>query len=200
MLEIPVQLQPKYDSYDDIVPSPVWVEVAAVFSSAFSIAPYFEDSEELSRIVDWGPGQVTHVGGRLTIARCAGRLAGFALVHGLDGDDSWEGTLSSMAATNNRIKKMVSGPQNVVVVHELAVDSDFRGQGIAKSCLAMALGNRSESDAVLGVYEQAEDARLMYARWGFEDLGVTLIQGGAVRMRVLAAKLDQLHLSTEYSQ
>ena len=124
---------------------------------------------------------------------------GFALVHGLYGDDSWEGTLSLMAATNNRIKTIVSGRQNVVVVHELAVYPDFRGQGIAKSCLAMALGNRSESEVVLGVYEQAEDARLMYCRWGFEDLGATLIQDGAVRMRVLGAKLDRLHLSAENS-
>ena len=68
MPEIPVKLQPIYESYDDIVPSSVWLEVAAVFSSAFSVAPYFEDAEELSHIGDWAPGQVAHVGGRLTVA------------------------------------------------------------------------------------------------------------------------------------
>ncbi|MEV8181180.1 hypothetical protein [Specibacter sp. NPDC078692] len=50
-------------------------------------------------------------------------------------------------------------PSNTVVVHELAVDSDYRGQRNAKSCLASALENRTESSIVLGVYERAEDAR-----------------------------------------
>lgn len=200
MPEILAKVQPLYESYNDVVPLSVWEDIAVVFSAAFSVAPYFEDTEELALIVDWGPGQVAHVGGRLTIARCAGRLVGFALAHGLDGDGSWEGTLSSMAATSDRIKALVDGPGDVVVVHELAVDADYRGQGIAKSCLALVLDNRVESNVVLGVYEQAEDARVMYDRWGFQDLGGTDIQDGAVRMRVLAAETEQLRLFTENSR
>ncbi len=200
MPEISAAVQLTYESFDDVAPSPVWVEVAAVFSSSFSATPYFEDPDELSQIVVWGPGQVAHVGGRLTIARCAGRVVGFALVHGLEGGDSWEGALSSMASSDSRIEGMVVCPRNVIVVHELAVDSEYRGQGIAKSCLAMALDNRLETDVVLGVYDQAKDARLMYERWGFEDLGTTYIQDGAVMLRVLAARLGELRLSDEGSR
>lgn len=64
-----------------------------------------------------------------------------------------------MITTDVRIENMVLAPSNTVVVHELAVDSDYRGQGRAKSCLASALENRTESSIVLGVYERAEDAR-----------------------------------------
>lgn len=200
MLEIPVALQPMYEFFDDFAPSSVWVEVAGVFSSAFSVAPYFEDPAELSGIVDWGQAMLAGVGGRLVTARCEGRRVGFSLVHGLDGDSSWEGTLSSMATANGRIKDLVSRAQDVVIVHELAVDSAYRGRGIAKTCLELALGNRNESSFVLGVYEQAQDARRMYERWGFEDLGATLIQDGAVSLRVLAAELDQLRFATAKPQ
>ena len=64
-----------------------------------------------------------------------------------------------MITTYVRIANMVLAPSNTVVVHELAVDSDYRGQGRAKSCLASALENRTESSFFLGVYERAEDAR-----------------------------------------
>ncbi|MGN5733719.1 GNAT family N-acetyltransferase [Arthrobacter psychrochitiniphilus] len=195
MPETSATLQLTYESFDDVASPSVWVEVEAVFSSSFSASPYFEDPDELSQIVGWGPEQVAHVGGRLTIARCAGRVVGFALVHGLEGDDSWERTLASMTSSDSRIEGMVVCPRNVVVVHELAVDSDYRGQGIAKFCLAMALDNRLETDVVLGVYDQAKNARLMYNRWGFEDLGATYIQDGAVMLRVLAARLGELRLS-----
>lgn len=189
MLNPPVALLPVYETFDGVAPSSVWVEVAAIFSSAFSVAPYFEDSVSLAEIVNWGPDLLALGGGRLSIARCAERAVGFALVHGLQGDDSWEGTLSSMVTTDLRITNMVSDPGNTVVVHELAVHSDYRSQGIAKSALASALEHRTELNVVLGVYEQAEKARQMYARWGYQDLGAVLIHDGTVRMRVLIAEL-----------
>lgn len=189
MLNTPGALSPVYETFDGVAPSSVWVEVAAIFRSTFSVAPYFEDSDVLAEIVEWGPGLLAIKGGRLSIARFAEKAVGFALVHGLEGDDSWEGTLSSMVTTDPRIKNMVSDPSNTVVVHELAVHSDYRGQGIAKATLASALEHRAKSYVVLGVYEQAKKARQLYARWGYQDLGAVLIQDGAVRMRVLIAEL-----------
>ncbi|WP_104110442.1 GNAT family N-acetyltransferase [Arthrobacter sp. N199823] len=190
MQNAPVALSPVYETFDGVAPSSVWVEVAAIFSSAFSVAPYFEDEDTLAEIVEWGPDLLALGGGRLSIARCAEKAVGFALVHGLQGDDSWEGTLSSMVTTDARIKSMVSDPGNTVVVPELAVHADSRGLGIARSALASALEHCTASNVVLGVYEQAETARQMYARWGYQDLGAVLIQDGAVRMRVLSAELQ----------
>ncbi|MFQ4149565.1 hypothetical protein AAGW05_12850 [Arthrobacter sp. LAPM80] len=104
-----------------------------------------------------------------------------------------------MASSDSRIEGMVVCPRNVVVVHELAVDSDYRGKGIAKFCLAMTLDNRLEIDVVPGVYDQAKDPRPMHNRWGFEGLWATYIQDAAVMLRSLAARLGELRLSDEGS-
>lgn len=176
-----------YESFDQAVPSSVWDEVATVFSAAFSAPPYLEDPSELSRIVVWGPEQLAQTGGRLVTARNAERLVGFALAHGLEGDSSWLGILGSLNIPDSRALEMLTRPLDTVVVHELAVVADQRGKGIARSCLRMLLSDRIESRVVLGVYEQAADARSMYDRWGFEDIGV--VQMARVSLRVLTASL-----------
>lgn len=52
MLDTPLELQPVYETSDGVAPQSVWEEVAAVFSAAFSVAPYYEDSDSLAEIAD----------------------------------------------------------------------------------------------------------------------------------------------------
>ena len=56
---------------------------------------------------------------RVAVARCAGGVVGFALVHGLEADASWTGMLASMASTDSHIEDLVSRPGKVVVIHDL---------------------------------------------------------------------------------
>ena len=80
-------------------------------------------------------------------------------------------------------------PSRTVVVQELAVDENFRGRGIAKQCIRELLSNRTEHDAILGVFGQASQVREIYKHWGFSELGTSPIYGGTVTLHVLHHKL-----------
>lgn len=196
MAHSPTLPELSFESYDGVAPGSVWAGVAAVFQAAFGAAPYFEDPVELEEIVQWGPGRLAGVGGRLAVSRCEERIVGFALVHGLSGDQHWARTLPFLEPADPRVAGMLSSPHNTVVVDELAVDPEYRGRGVAKECLARCIGKRRETRVVLGVFEQAQEARAMYVRWGLENLGTVLVRDGTVTLHVLTAERTRLRLSS----
>ncbi|POH74814.1 GNAT family N-acetyltransferase [Arthrobacter glacialis] len=168
--------------------SPVlWTEVAALFSATFSADPYFEDPADLAAITDWGPAQLAQPGGRLVVAHLDGTVAAFALSHGLVEDAPWQEILALALAPDARYR--MAGPENVVVIHELAVAAKHRGRGIAKECVRRLLAQRTETHVVLGVYGQATSAHAMYRQWGFEELGTTTEAGSPITLRVLGHPL-----------
>lgn len=112
-------------------------------------------------------------------------MIGFALSQRLDQDISWQRRLDAMLPAQDA----AITPSRTVIVQELAVDASFRGRGIAEQCVHKLLANRTEHDAVLGVYDQAPHVREMYARWGFSGLGASPIYGGTVTLHALHRRL-----------
>ena len=105
-------------------------------------------------------------------------------------DDLWAEVaslfVSSFAAPPyNESPAAALSPSSTVIVQELAVDENFRGRGIAKQCIRELLSSRTEQDAVLGVFGQAAQAREMYRRWGFSELGTSPLYGGTVTLHAL---------------
>lgn len=184
-----------FQQFDGEAPGPVWREVAGVFQTVFAAAPYFEDPVELADIVQWGPGRLASGGGRLVVARCGGKVVGFSLVHGLAGDQDWAPSLLLLDASDVRVAEMLTFPHGTVVVDELAVHPEYRGLGAAKECLARSIGDRSETRVLLGVFDQAKEARAMYARWGFGDLGTAPVRDGAITLHALTAESAVLQQS-----
>jgi ribosomal protein S18 acetylase RimI-like enzyme len=174
-----------YIQFERIAPGEIWADIASLFVSVFAAPPYNESPDELQSIDQWGPDKLASPGGRLVVASHGGHVIGFALSQRLDQDDSWQQRLKEMPSTADA----VIGPLTTVIVQELAVDERFRGRGIAKTCLQQLLLNRSEGNSVLGVFGQAAEALEMYRRWGFSELGTSLIYGGTVILHALHHKL-----------
>ena len=167
--------------FERAAPDQTWAEVASLFVSSFAASPYNESPEALQSIARWGPEQLASPGGRLVAASHDGHVIGFALSQRLDQDSAWQQRLDAMLPTLSE----AIAPLRTVIVQELAVDERFRGRGIAKECLRELLSNRTESDAVLGVFGQASQAREMYRRWGFLQLGTSSLYGGTVTLHAL---------------
>lgn len=174
-----------YVCFEDVAPEDIWVEVASLFVLSFAAPPYNESPDELKSIDQWGPDKLASPGGRLVTAGHDGHLVGFALSQKLDQDSSWQQRLNAMLPTLNA----AISPSRTVIIQELAVDENFRGRGIAKQCIRELLSNRTEQDAVLGVFGQASQVREMYKHWGFSELGTSPIYGGAVILHALHHKL-----------
>ncbi|MBP2218202.1 GNAT family N-acetyltransferase [Arthrobacter sp. CAN_C5] len=161
-----------YVQFEHAAPDDTWVEITNLFVSSFAAPPYNESPGELESIEQWGRGQLASPGGRLVAASHHGHVIGFALSQRLDQDTSWQRRLDGMAPAQDA----VITPSRTVIVQELAVDESFRGRGIAKQCVRELLSNRTEHDAVLGVFGQALQVREMYGRWGFLELGASPCQ------------------------
>lgn len=174
-----------YVRFEPVAPEEVWAEVASLFVLSFAAPPYNESPEELQSIDQWGPDKLASPGGRLVTARHEGRLVGFALSQRLDQDSSWLRRLHAMRPKPDT----VLSPSRTVIVQELAVGENFRGRGIAKQCIRELLTNRTEQDAVLGVFGQASQVQEMYGHWGFSELGTSPIYGGTVTLHTLHHKL-----------
>ncbi|MCR2763332.1 GNAT family N-acetyltransferase [Microbacterium sp. zg.B48] len=180
-----VQREISYVRFEHVAPDETWAEIAKLFISIFAAPPYNESPDELQSIDQWGPDQLASAGGRLVAAGHDGHVIGFALSQRLDQDSSWQRRLDAMRPALDA----AITPSRTVIVQELAVDESFRGRGIAKQCVRELLSNRTEHDAVLGVFGQAAQAREMYRHWGFSELGTALIYGGAVTLHALHHKL-----------
>ena len=152
---------------------------------SFAAPPYNESPDELQSISQWGPEKLASPGGRLVAAEQDGQVIGFALSQRLDQDSSWLRRLNVMPP---RLDAPLS-PSKTVIVQELAVDGNSRGRGIATQCIRELLSNRTEQDAVLGVFGQASRVREMYSHWGFSELGTSPIYGGTVTLHALHHKL-----------
>lgn len=177
-----------YATFSPAAPDAVWQEVARLFVECFSAAPYFEEPGELETIMEWGPKQLRHSGGRLVTARFDDRLVGFALAHGLRDDPSWQGILSQLAGETDIAAAALERPERAVIVHELAVREWARGRGIAGGCLALLLRDRTEEQTFIGVYERATDAASMYRHWQLTDIGRVPMPNGAIALHVLTAR------------
>lgn len=162
-----VDLEVNYDRFEHVTPDETWAEIADPFVSTFAAPPYNESPGDLQSIVQWGPDQLASPGGRLVAASHGEHVIGFALSQRLDQDSSWQRRLDAMP----RVPNAAITPSKTVIVQELAVDENFRGRGIAKQCIRELLSNRTEHDAVLGVFGQAHQVREMYTRWVFQSLG-----------------------------
>ena len=160
-----------YVRFEHVAPDEMWAEIASLFVLSFAAPPYNESPDDLQSIDQWGPDKLASPGGRLIAARHDGHVIGFALFQRLDQDSSWLRRLDAMLPTMDA----VISPSRTVIVQELAVDEDFRGRGIAKQCIRELLSNRTEQDAVLGVFGQADQVREMYRHWGFSELGTSPI-------------------------
>lgn len=179
--------QPNFQCFEGYASPELWAEVATLFSATFSADPYFEDPADLATITDWGPAQLAQPGGRLVVAQLDGTVAAFALSHGLAEDAPWQEILALALEPDSSYR--TAGPENVVVIHELAVAAKHRGRGIAKECVRRLLAQRTETHVVLGVYGHATSAHAMYQQWGFEELGTTTGGGSPVTLRVLGHPL-----------
>lgn len=157
-------------TYEGSAPRETWAEVTALFVAAFAAEPYGEDPQELAGIGTWGPTQLSHPGGRLTVARQGEQCAGFALVHGLVEDGPWRAILATLAG-HPAAADALSRPGRALVVHELAVHEGFRGRGVARTLLREALRGRDEARVFVGVHESAGDAVAVYERWGLVRVG-----------------------------
>lgn len=177
-----------YATFSQAAPDAVWLDVARLFVECFSAEPYFEEASDLETIVEWGPEQLRHSGGRLVTARLDDRLVGFALAHGLRDDPSWQGILSQLVGETDIAAVALEQPERAVIVHELAVREDARGLGIAGGCLALLLQGRTEEQTFIGVYERATDAASMYRHWQLTDIGQVPMPNGAVALHVLTAR------------
>lgn len=180
-----VDRQVDYVRFDHVAPDDTWAEITSLFVSSFAAPPYNESPDGLQSIGRWGPEQLASPGGRLVAASHNGHVIGFALSQRLDQDSSWQRRLTEMPPARNAALT----PSRTVIVQELAVDDGFRGRGIAKKCIRELLSNRTERDAVLGVFGQATQVREMYGRWGFSEVGTSLIYGGAVTLHALHCRL-----------
>ncbi|ALE91482.1 hypothetical protein AOC05_02490 [Arthrobacter alpinus] len=178
-----------YETFNGSASPTLWSKVSALFVEIFAAEPYCEDPAELLQIVDWGPAQLAQSAGRLLTCSHEEQLLGFALVHSLHGDDSWQNILATIAQSVGKSSQLPTDPQEVLVVHELAVDPAARGQRIAKSALATIFSGRAETHVVLGVYGQATTAREVYQRWVFTELGIFTTQNNTVDLHVIHCQL-----------
>jgi ribosomal protein S18 acetylase RimI-like enzyme len=180
-------------TYEGSAPPETWAAVTALFVAAFAAAPYGEDPQELAHIQTWGPTQLSHPGGRLTVAEQGGRPAGFALVHGLVEDQPWQAILATLAGHPAAVDAL-DRPEEALVVHEVAVHEGFRGRGVARTLLREVLRDRDEARVFIGVYESAEDAVAMYERWGLVRAGSFRGPDSDVTLLVLTSLTSDLVL------
>lgn len=174
-----------YVRFEHVAPDETWAEIANLFVSSFAAPPYNEPPSDLQSITQWGPDQLASPGGRLIAASHDKHVIGFALSQRLDQDISWQRRLDAMLPARDAAVT----PSRTVIVQELAVGESFRGRGIAKQCIRELLSDRTEHDAVLGVFGQAPQVREMYTRWGFSELGASPIYGGTVTLHALHQRL-----------
>lgn len=166
-----------------------WHDIADLFVVSFSVAPYFEDPNELRTITDWGPSMLAG-DGRLVTARADGELVGFALAHGLGDDAPWQRILSQLEDSEQAAAALAT-PQNALVVHELAVRESERGRGVARACMHELLRGRPETQTFIGVYERATTVQSMYKNWQFDPIGRVPMPGDAIALHVLTAPTSQ---------
>ncbi|WP_380176115.1 GNAT family N-acetyltransferase [Kineococcus sp. DHX-1] len=180
-----------FSTYDGAAPSKTWDAVTDLYVSTFSATPYEENPADLALIATWGPAQLAQHSGRMTIAHRDQDVAGFALVHALVHDEPWQTILTAMAehpAASDALER----PDRALIVHELAVDEQSRGQGIARTCLYEVLRDRNEEQVFIGVYDSATDAVDMYRRWGLTQVGAFRGPDSNVTLLVLARPLQAL--------
>lgn len=175
----------RYVQFEDVAPDETWAEIASLFVSTFAAPPYNESPGDLQSITQWGPDQLASPGGRLVAANHEGHVIGFALSQRLDQDSSWQRRLNAMLPAQDA----AITPSRTAIVQELAVNESFRGRGIAKQCIRELLSNRTEHDAILGVFGQEPQVREMYQRWGFSELGASPIYCGTVTLHAMHHKL-----------
>ncbi|WP_104091231.1 GNAT family N-acetyltransferase [Arthrobacter sp. GMC3] len=183
-----------YESFSGCATPALWRRVSELFVQVFAAEPYGEDPEELRQIEVWGPAQLALAGGQLVTCSHQEQLLGFALAHSLHGDQSWQKILTAVLGATDSVRTgdsspLPADPREILILQELAVAPAARGQGIAKSALAAVFAGRAETHAVLGVYGQAANARQMYLRWGFTELGTFQGQDSAVKLHVMHRQL-----------
>lgn len=174
--------QVEYALFDQDAPAAVWAGVSRVYVLAFAAPPYDESPDELRQVEQWGPAMLATPGGRLVVALRNAQVLGFVISERLDHDQSWQQLLRTAGGSLGA--DIAAAPSAAVIVQELAVDGQQRGQGIARALVSRLLADRPEAHAVLSVYQQAAQVRTMYQRWGFHELGATVADDGA----------DTLHL------
>lgn len=90
-----------------------------------------------------------------------GALVGFAFGFTMAAD-SWWGGVEQPDAVKGRAK---------FALIELVVDPLHRGQGLSRKLMNEVLSGRSEPLATLCAHPEAEPARSMYDRWGWNKVG-----------------------------
>lgn len=162
----------RYVQFEDVAPDETWAEIASLFVSTFAAPPYNESPGDLQSITQWGPDQLASPGGRLVAANHEGHVIGFALSQRLDQDSSWQRRLNAMLPAQDASIT----PSRTAIVQELAVNESFRGRGIAKQCIRELLSNRTEHDAILGIFwpstAGSRDVSTLgvFGAWGFSHL------------------------------
>jgi ribosomal protein S18 acetylase RimI-like enzyme len=146
-------------------------ELLVLYGDVYAGPPYFDGPADVADFALVWPQWRAEPGFRLTLARDAGELVGFALGWALPPGAGW-GIETEVSAFG---------------VAELGVRDGWRGRGIATGLHTALLAGRPETRAVLWVRADAPAARAAYARWGYREVGRVAREGG---LTYLVLRLD----------
>lgn len=142
-------------------------DICRLYEQVFSMPPFawsedgsIEHTQELSEVRNDPTFAVT-------IARDSERLIGFAYGHRLPVDHGWwQDFLEPLPPT---MADEWDGRTFALI--NLAVDEDWRGQGIGKQVLSLLLERRLEERAILSVQPAAVETQRIYKHLGWRKVG-----------------------------
>ena len=140
------------------------VELRAVYAEVFSLPPYNEGPELADEFLERLAEDSRRPGFSLVAACGGGKLLGFAYGYTMPAGEWWDGT-------DRPAPEQVQAADKLAVI-EWAVLPDRRRAGIGRRLLGGLLAGRRERWATLTVVPAA-DARAVYDRWGWRQVGST---------------------------
>ena len=142
-------------------------EICAAYADAYGAVPGEDITVKTSAFRNRATRALDAPGYSLVAARGDGQLVGFAFGYRLRPDRGWwdglepEPPAGFSAETGSR----------TVVLAEIEVRRAWQGKGVGRAVHDAFLSRRSEERATLSTGPNADAARVLYERWGWQQVG-----------------------------
>jgi ribosomal protein S18 acetylase RimI-like enzyme len=157
----------RLQTYDASTSGAVVPVLTTIYRDVYAEPPYGESDEDVHDFVESMPRRAQQPGFRLVVAYSHNVPVGFAFGHQLTSETRWwQGAAEPLPKSFTR---ETSGRTFAII--EIAVLSDFRRRGIARSMHDQLLNGRQEERATLLVRPEAGPANSAYASWGYSAIG-----------------------------
>lgn len=141
--------------------------ICELYDAVFSVPPHYwkpDESEQHRRRLRDLMARPTF---GIAVATLHGELVGFAYGSQLSPETKWwEGFITPVSKDIT-----TEWPGRTFALIDLAVENDWRGQGLGRKLHDTLLGSRDEERATLASQPSSTGVQAMYERWGWRNVG-----------------------------